>query len=158
MEQKDQKAAMVKVKILKNVGPYLAGQEVDVDAETAVHLADGKKGMLAEDYAKKSAAAKDPSKLTVKEMSDLGLKNIVEVPADQMTLKKTEEAALSGAPVAAGEPITVTGGVTPPSTVFPAMAEAAGTPVTSAESVGIKPLGEKKSEAKAADKKPEDKK
>lgn len=141
----------VKVKILKPVGPYSAGQDVEVDEETAAHLCDGVKAMRADDYEKMDAAKKDPKNLTVKEMHDLGVKN---VPEDQITLQKTEKAAQAGRPVAAGEPITVTGGVTPPSLVFPAMAKAGGHAVTDVKEV--KPEGkkdDKKSEVKPVEKK-----
>lgn len=151
---------MVEVKILKVVGPYLPGQVVQVDDEMAVHLADGKKAMLLSDFEKMESAQKDPSKLSVKEMADLNMKNIV--GPDQAFVAKAEELALKGKPIASGEPQTCTGGVTPPTMVFPAMAKAAGHEVSDAKEIkeALKSEKEKaeKGDKKQDDKKPEEKK
>lgn len=144
---------MVKVTILKHVGPYMPGQEVDVDEETAAQLCDGSKAMKTEDHNAKLAKQADVKKMTVAEMHEKGLKN-VPVNEDLETLKKTESAAIAGKPVASGEPITVTGGVTPPSLVFPAFAEIGNHEVT--EVKDVKPA--KKDDKKVEEKKPEVKK
>ncbi len=140
----------VKIQVMKPVGQYMPGQEIEVDEETAAHLCDGVKAMRSDDFAKMMAAKKDPKNLTVKEMNDLGAKNI---PVDQLTVAAAEKAALQGKPVASGEPITVTGGVTPPSLVFPAMAAAGGHPVTEVSEVKPAKKDEKKPEQKPVEKK-----
>ena len=135
---------MVKVTILKHVGGYMPGQEVEVDEETAAALCDGSKAMKTEDHNAKLAKEADVKGMTVAEMHEKGLKNVP--MADLQVMSKTEAAALAGKPVAAGEPITVTGGVTPPTLVYPAFAEVGGHAVTDVKDV--KP-------AKKEDKKPE---
>lgn len=124
---------MIKLKILKAVGPYMPGQEVEVDDETAKHLADGVKAMKVEDFEKAQAAKKDIKGLTVKQMNDLGAKNVV--GEDMAVYMKTEKAAISGKPVASGETITVTGGITPPTMVFPDMARVGGHETTDVSEV-----------------------
>jgi len=147
----DDKQPKVKVHILKPCGPYLPGQEVEVEEATAMHLCDGVKAMRADDFGKLQAAKKDPKNLTVMEMNELGIKNI---PQDLKTLAATEKAALEGQPYASGEPITVTGGVTPPTLVFPAMAEAGKHPVSDVSELK-KAFLAKKEDDKKADKKAE---
>jgi hypothetical protein len=132
----------VKVKVLKTVGHYVPGQVVEVTRDVSKHLADGKKAMLLEDYDKLEKLKRNPANLTVKEMIEMDMKN-APVNPDVETFAKAEQAAMNGKPVASGEPVVATGGITPPTQVYPAFAEKMGHDVTQPEDV--KP---KKSEAK----------
>ena len=107
--------------------------------DMAKHVADGVKGVLVSDWAALQAKKNDITGMTVAEMTEHKMKNIaVETDsqkADHAFYAAAEQAALDGKPIAAapGEHV-VTGGVTPPTTVFPAMAKAQGQEVTQAPS------------------------
>jgi len=86
----------VKLKILKNVGPYLEGQEVDVSEADAVALCTVRKvyngyeavdfqcAMRAEDYERLKALPVDQGGLTVDEAQALGLRNVVALPQSEL--------------------------------------------------------------------------
>src|SRR4051812_42683062 len=89
-------SSLVKVKILKNVGPYLEGQivevsETDANAMCTVRkfhngytLIEHRTAIALEDFEKLKALPVDQTDLTVEEAAALGLKNIVEIPKSEM--------------------------------------------------------------------------
>lgn len=137
----------VKVHMLKNAGPYKAGDVVEVSEAEAKDLSDGVKGMSEADFAKHQAKQADVAGMSVAEMNAKGLKNVVS--PDLGIIAQAEKAALDGKPIASSEPLTVTGGVTPPTLVHPALAKAAGHDYTDVKDV----KGLKKPEAAKAEKK-----
>lgn len=85
----------VRIKILKYVGHYEAGQEVDVSEDEAAKLCevrekhDGEKAVkfqnaiTVEDFEKAKSAPIDKGGLTLEEVRALGDKNVVETPKDK---------------------------------------------------------------------------
>lgn len=134
----------MKIKMLKAVPPYMPGQEVDVDDALAKSLCDDKKALSLGDFEKAQAEGADVSKLSVAQMQARGLKNVA-AEADAIHYARAESAAIAGVPLAHGDAeMTVTGGITPPTKVFAAVAKAQG---LAAEEVA--PKAEKKDEKKA---------
>lgn len=85
---------MKKIKILRYVGAYVPGQVIDVEDELAdmlchpVEVFHGEqlekiqKAVLVSDLEKLEAMPVDLSKMTAKDMHELGLKNIVPMPEE----------------------------------------------------------------------------
>jgi hypothetical protein len=83
---------LVKLKILKNVGHWMQGDEVEVPESQAIamctirkkhngyELVDHRTAMTMEELEKIKAAPFDHSQLTVEELKDLGLKNVTPLP------------------------------------------------------------------------------
>jgi hypothetical protein len=138
---------MIEVRILKAVGPWRPGELVTVEPMLAREICDGVRGMLEIDFEKRSKVARDPANLTVKEMQEMDIKN---TPQDEVAMKhaEIEKKAVEGKPVASGEPLVPTGGVTPPTQVFPAHAEVAKVETTKPEEIKVKKAEDKKLDQK----------
>lgn len=87
---------LVKVKILKNVGIWTQGQEVEVPESQAIamctvrkkhngyELVDHRTAISVEEFEKIKAAPFDQSQLTVEELRDLGMKNVTPLPKAEL--------------------------------------------------------------------------
>lgn len=86
---------LVKVKMLKNAGPYVIGQEVEVSEaqadsmctlrkrETGYGLTDYRVAITIEEFEKIKSMPIDLGGLTIEEARELGIKNIVSPPTEQ---------------------------------------------------------------------------
>lgn len=98
-------ATNVKVKVLKAIGQYSPGQEVEVDEATAKALCEPRKhndgtrvvesinAMLMSDFEALKNQPVNKGGMTQGELSSMGIKNVVQTPADPVLEKKFKKFA-----------------------------------------------------------------
>jgi len=103
-------AKKVKVKILRYVGTWTPGEIIEVSPEEAAVLCKPSeahnghevevihKAMELDKIQKLEALPVDISKLTQKDMDEMGLKNIVHTPLDESVASKPEKKSVEKAP------------------------------------------------------------